>query len=127
VSLLQRLAGLNRKTAAALRAHIDATGELRSREALRAVPAAWSKWPSSLGHSWPPRARQTAYDGLGLLSSLRRSGPSPQIRSISPRLTIQVPGIGPKTYANVAGFLRITRADGAPLVKLPSISGHCTG
>ena len=40
---------------------------------------------------------------------------------------MQVPGIGPKTYANVAGFLRITRADGAPLVKLPSISGHCTG
>ena len=28
--------------------------------------AAWSKWRSGLGHSWPPRARQTASEGLGL-------------------------------------------------------------
>ena len=31
-----------------------------------AVDAAWSKWPSWRGHSWPPRARQTASVGLGL-------------------------------------------------------------
>ena len=52
--LLGRVAGLNKKTAAALRAHVEASGELRSRDALRGVA-----------------------------------------------------GIGPKTYANVAGFLRI--------------------
>ncbi|EOD34668.1 hypothetical protein EMIHUDRAFT_455554 [Emiliania huxleyi CCMP1516] len=63
-SLLQRVAGLNRKTASALRAHIDTAGELSSRESLR-----------------------------------------------------QVPGIGPKTYVNIAGFLRITASDGAPLAE----------
>ena len=52
--LLGRVAGLNKKTAAALRAHVEASGELRSRDALRGVA-----------------------------------------------------GIGPKTYANVAGFLRV--------------------
>ena len=41
------------------------------------VPA-WSKWPSWRGHSWPPRAHQSASEGLGLPSALVRRGPAPQ-------------------------------------------------
>ena len=41
--------------------------------------AAWSKWPSWLGHSWPPRAPQTAFEGLRLPSALGRRGLAPQI------------------------------------------------
>ena len=29
--------------------------------------AAWSKWPSWRGDSWPPRAHQAASEGLSLL------------------------------------------------------------
>ena len=38
-----------------------------------------SKWPSWRGHSWPPRARQTAHEGLGLPSALGRRGPAGQV------------------------------------------------
>ena len=41
--------------------------------------AAWSKWPSWRGHSWPPRAHQTASEGLGRPSALVRRGPAPLI------------------------------------------------
>ena len=40
-----------------------------------------SKGPSWPRHSWPPRAPQAASEGLGLLSALRRSSPSPRIPS----------------------------------------------
>ena len=43
------------------------------------VRAAWSKWPSWRGHTWPPRAPQTASEGVGLPSALVRRGPAPQI------------------------------------------------
>ena len=62
----QRLAGLTKRTATALRAHIDTHGELASRAALR-----------------------------------------------------DVPGIGPKTFANIAGFLRITQSRRATFLDLP--------
>ena len=42
------------------------------------VPAAWSKWPSCLGHSWPPRAPQTASEGVGLPFALVGRGPASQ-------------------------------------------------
>ena len=38
----------------------------------------WSKWPSGRGHSWPPRAPQTAFEGLRLPSALGRRGLAPQ-------------------------------------------------
>ena len=41
-------------------------------------PAGWSKRPSWRGHSWPPRAHQTASEGLGLPSALVRRGPASQ-------------------------------------------------
>ena len=40
--------------------------------------ATWSKWPSWRGHSWPPRTRQTASEGLGLPFALVRRGPASQ-------------------------------------------------
>ena len=39
----------------------------------------WSRWPYCLRHSWPPRAPQTASDGLGLPSALVGRGPAGQI------------------------------------------------
>jgi len=39
------------------------SGAVESRD--RGNPA-WSKWPPWRGHSWPPRARRTAAEGLGL-------------------------------------------------------------
>ena len=42
-------------------------------------PAWWSKWPSWLGHSWPPQARQTASRLGAVASALVRSHLSPQI------------------------------------------------
>ena len=41
--------------------------------------AAWSKWPSWWGHSWPPRSPLTASEGLGLPSALGRRGPAPRL------------------------------------------------
>ena len=41
--------------------------------------AAWSKWPSWRGHSWPPWAHQTASEGSRLPSALVRRGPASQI------------------------------------------------
>ena len=38
----------------------------------------WSKWPPWRGHSWPPRAPQSASEGLGLPSALVRRGPASQ-------------------------------------------------
>ena len=46
--------------------------------ALRQI-AAWSKWPSWRGHSWSPRAHQSASEGLGLPSALVRRGPRSQM------------------------------------------------
>jgi len=40
------------------------------------VDAGWSKWPSWRGHSWPPRAHQSASEGLGLPTALGRRGPA---------------------------------------------------
>ena len=40
--------------------------------------AARSKWPSWQRHVWPPRAHQTAAEGLRLLYGLGRRGPAPQ-------------------------------------------------
>ena len=48
-------------------------------ELLSTVLAAWSKWPSWWRHGWPPRAPQTAFDGLGPPFALVRRGPAPQI------------------------------------------------
>ena len=39
----------------------------------------WSKWPSWRGNSWPPRAHQSASEGLGLPSALVRKGPASQM------------------------------------------------
>ena len=41
-------------------------------------PTAWSTWPSWWRHSWPPRAPQTAFEGLRLLYALGRRGMAPQ-------------------------------------------------
>ena len=38
----------------------------------------WSKRPSWRGHSWPPRAHQSASEGFGLPSALVRRGPASQ-------------------------------------------------
>ena len=38
----------------------------------------WSQWPSLRGHSGPPRAPQSASEGLGLPSALVRRGPASQ-------------------------------------------------
>ena len=38
----------------------------------------WSKWPSWRGYSWPPRAHQSASEGLGLPSALVGRGPASQ-------------------------------------------------
>ena len=40
--------------------------------------AGWSKRPPWRGHSWPPRAHQSASEGLGLPSALVRRGPASQ-------------------------------------------------
>tara|TARA_B110001452_G_scaffold213429_1_gene184175 strand:- start:443 stop:838 length:396 start_codon:yes stop_codon:yes gene_type:complete len=41
--------------------------------------AAWSKWPSWRGHSWPLRAHRAASEGFRLPSALVRRGPALQI------------------------------------------------
>ena len=41
--------------------------------------AAASKWPSWRRHGWPPRAHQTASEGLGLPSARVRRAPAPPI------------------------------------------------
>ena len=41
--------------------------------------AAWSNWPSWRCHSWPPRAPQSASEGLGLPSALVGRGPASQM------------------------------------------------
>ena len=60
-------------------------GEWRHRLQLHAVDLrdvgapAWPKWPSWRGHSWPPRAHQSASEGLGLPSALVRRGLASQM------------------------------------------------
>ena len=60
-------------------------GEWRHRLQLHAVDLrdvgapAWPKWPSWRGHSWPPRAHQSASEGLGLPSAPVRRGPASQM------------------------------------------------
>ena len=92
--------------------------------ALLNVAGAWAKWPSWLGHGWPPRARQTASEGLGLAFCLVRSDPAPQIPSrgrspgATPDHTDRLRRVGPFRW-------RPTRAAHAP--RAPTVEAAVGG
>ena len=95
-----------------------ANGSVNTDSPLRVRAAAWSKWPSWRGHSWPPRALQAASEGLGLASALVRSDPAPRI---PPR------GRDPWTHAvtNSPSSLRLTmRRRGAHAALRPAPAGR---
>jgi len=89
------------------------TRELGATQALHEqARSAGSKWPSWRGHSWPPRARQSAFESSGLPSALVMRGPSPRISPggrgcsqkppkspFSPRLTVQALAARDKQHA----------------------------
>ena len=56
-----------------------ATDQVAAQNLTFAFITAWSKWPSWWRHSWPPRAPQTASEGLGLPLALVERGPAGQI------------------------------------------------
>jgi len=87
---------------------VELQGDWRYEYSSMVMVASWR------GHGWPPRAPLTASEGLGLLSSLRRSGPSPQIPSKG-----RVPGATPDQTRCLA--VQVRRVAGVDAARVPGL------